>query len=103
MQRTLNKDLKTKTGEEAGISGWVDVRRDQGKMVFLDIRDFSGKVQTVVLPNSEAMEVAKTLRPEWVVEVLGKVNERPEKNRNVGEENGNIELEVISVTFLNEA
>ena len=85
------------------MSGWVDVRRDQGKLIFLDIRDVSGKVQSVVLPNASAMEVAKSLRPEWVVEILGKVNERPEKNRNVGEENGNIELEVISVTVLNEA
>ncbi len=95
--------MKEKTGSEVSISGWVDVRRDQGKMVFLDIRDFSGKVQTVVLPKSEAMEAAKTLRPEWVVEVLGKVNERPEKNRNPEEENGDIELEVISIKILNEA
>lgn len=102
MQRTLIKDLKTKTGGEATISGWVDVRRDQGKLIFLDIRDISGKIQSVVLPKAEAMEVAKTLRPEWVVEILGKVNERPEKNRVEGE-NGDIELEVLSIKVLNEA
>lgn len=102
MERTLIKDLNTKKGSEATISGWVDVRRDQGKLIFLDIRDISGKVQSVVLPKAEAMEVAKTLRPEWVVEILGKVNERPEKNRVEGE-NGDIELEVLSIKVLNEA
>ncbi len=101
--RVYIKDLKSFTGQETSISGWVDVRRDQGKLIFLDIRDFSGKVQSVVLPNAEAMEIAKTLRPEWVVEILGKVNERPEKNRNPEEVNGDIELEVLSIKVLNEA
>ncbi len=100
--RTYIKDLKNEKGEEVTVSGWVDVRRDQGKLIFLDIRDISGRVQSVVLPKAEAMETAKTLRPEWVVEILGKVNERPEKNRVEGE-NGDIELEVLSITVLNEA
>jgi aspartyl-tRNA synthetase len=103
MQRTLIKDLRGKTGEEVVVCGWVDVRRDQGKLIFLDIRDISGKVQSVVLPKADAMETAKSLRSEWVVEVLGKVNERPEKNRNPEEENGDIELEVLSIKVLNEA
>jgi len=102
MERTLIKDLKDRKGEEVSISGWVDVRRDQGKLIFLDLRDISGRVQSVILPGAEAMEVAKTLRPEWVVEVKGKVNERPEKNKVEGE-NGDIELEVLSIKVLNEA
>lgn len=103
MPRTHIKDLKDYKGKEISISGWVDVRRDQGKMIFLDIRDVSGKVQSVVLPNqTEALEVAKTLRTEWVVEVGGKVNERPEKNKNEGE-NGDIEIEIFSIKVLNEA
>src|SRR5690348_4773103 len=99
MQRTLIKDLHTKKGEEVSISGWVDVRRDQGKLIFLDVRDISGRVQSVVLPNAPAMETAKTLRPEWVVAMRGKVNERPEKNRVEGE-NGDIELEVLEISVL---
>ena len=90
-------------GEEASISGWVDVRRDQGKMVFFVIRDISGRVQAVVLPKADAMETAKSLRSEWVVEIRGKVNERPEKNKNPEEENGDIELEILSIKVLNEA
>ncbi|MBX4181711.1 aspartate--tRNA ligase [Candidatus Parcubacteria bacterium] len=102
MNRTLIKDLKDMVGQEVSISGWIDVRRDQGKMIFIDIRDVSGKVQSVVLPNAEAMETAKQVRPEWVVEVRGKVNERPEKNRVEGV-NGGIELEVLHINVLNEA
>lgn len=102
-KRTFIKDLSGKKGEEVSISGWVDVRRDQGKMIFLDIRDMTGKTQSVVLPNhTEALEVAKVLRPEWVVEIMGKVNERPEKNKTEGE-NGDIELEVLGIKVLNKA
>lgn len=103
MSRTYIKDLEGKKGSEAVVNGWVDVRRDQGKMIFLDIRDTTGKVQSVVLPSqTAALEVAKQLRTEWVVEVRGKVNERPEKNR-VDTPNGSIELEVLEIKVLNEA
>ena len=111
MQRTLIKDLSIhKIGNTGGldnevmIQGWVDVRRDQGKMVFLDIRDVTGKVQAVVLPGqTEALEIAQKLRSEWVVSVRGKVNSRPPKNVKDGVVNGDIELEVMSIEILNEA
>jgi len=103
MSRIYIKDLRNHIGEEVSVSGWVDVRRDQGKLIFLDIRDVSGTVQSVVGPNASTMEVAKSLRPEWVVEMSGKVNERRDKNINIKEENGNLELEVLSVSVLNRA
>ena len=103
MERTLIKDLGGKTGEEVSISGWINVRRDQGKMVFFDFRDRSGTVQGVVLPASEAIETAKELRSEYVVKVLGKVNQRPEKNRNDKVQNGDIELEVLGIEILAKA
>lgn len=102
MSRIYIKDLNKFKDQEVSIYGWVDVRRDQGKMIFLDIRDMSGKVQTVVLPKSEALEDAKILRSEWVVEIQGKVNERPEKNK-VDVVNGDIELEVLGIKVLNKA
>ena len=59
------KDVSAKVGEQVLVKAWVDVRRDQGKMVFLDLRDMTGKVQAVVLPNhTEALEVAQKVRPE---------------------------------------
>ena len=83
--RTYAKDLSKHVGETVTMAGWVDVRRDQGKMVFFDFRDMSGKVQCIVLPNHEAAIVlAKEIRPEWVltlevtgIEVLNKAETPP--------------------------
>lgn len=88
---------------EVTIKGWINVRRDQGKMIFLDFRDMTGIVQGVILPGSNAMEVGKILREEFVVEVTGKVNERPDKNKKIGILNGDIELEILHISILNEA
>lgn len=103
MERTLIGDLGARVGQTISISGWVDVRRDHGKLVFLDIRDRSGKVQVVCLPNhAEAVTTAQTLRPESVIEIEGIVNERPEKMR-TEDVNGKIELEVLTITILTQA
>ncbi len=101
--RIYIKDLKDHIGEEVSIAGWVDVRRDQGKMVFVDMRDMTGLVQGVVLPNSAGIELAKEIRPEWVLKIIGKVNARPERNIKVGVQNGDIELEVLNIEVLNVA
>jgi nondiscriminating aspartyl-tRNA synthetase len=103
MERTLISELGKHVGEPVSISGWVDIRRDQGKMVFFDFRDRSGKVQGVVLPESPAMEVAKDIRNEYVVRVEGAVNKRPEKNAQADKQNGDIELEVKQIHVLAEA
>ena len=104
MERVYIKDLKEAAGSKVKISGWVDVRRDHGKLVFMDIRDVTGKVQVVVLPNHKvAHEAAGKLRTEWVVSIVGNVNERPEKMVNEDEMNGSIELEVTEIEVLSEA
>jgi len=104
MSRVYIKDLKDHKGKEVSISGWVDVRRDHGKLIFIDLRDMSGKVQMVVLPNhKEAQEKAGDLRSEWVIEVKGMVNERPEKMVNKDELNGDIEIEVLDISVLNKS
>jgi aspartyl-tRNA synthetase len=102
--RILIADLKNHIDKEVSILGWVDIRRDQGKMIFFDFRDMSGYVQGVILPGAkEAHAVGEKVRPEWVVEVRGKVNKRPEKNIQKEKPNGDIELEILAITVLNEA
>lgn len=97
------KDLKDHIDNEVTIAGWVDIRRDHGKLIFVDLRDGSGKVQMVALPNhEEAHAVANTIRPEWVIEVKGKVNKRPEKMVKEGL-NGDLEIEILEIAVLNEA
>lgn len=96
--------LSEKAGQEVAIKGWVDVRRDQGKLVFFDFRDMSGYVQGVVLPGDDAlMETAKSVRSEFVVEVTGLVNRRPERNVQADKVNGDIELEIKGIAVLNES
>jgi len=51
MQRTLVKDTVNKIGENVLIKGWVNIRRDHGKLIFLDIRDRTGLIQVVVNPK----------------------------------------------------
>jgi aspartyl-tRNA synthetase len=102
-KRNYISDLSDKKQEVVDVYAWVNVRRDQGKMIFLDLRDESGVVQGVILPSSEAMTVGKMLREEFVVKVSGKVNERPEKNKKEGVQNGNIELEILEIDILNES
>lgn len=103
MARTLIGALGQHIGETVTIKGWVSVRRDQGKMVFFDFRDRSGSVQGVVLPQSAAIETAKEVRAEYVVAIEGKVNGRPEKNKNPKIQNGDIELEVLGIEVLAKA
>ncbi|MCX6739406.1 MAG: OB-fold nucleic acid binding domain-containing protein [Candidatus Parcubacteria bacterium] len=102
--RIYIKDLSEHKGEEVKIACFVDVRRDQGKLVFFDFRDVTGRVQGVILPNNtEAHEVATPIRTEWVLEVTGKVNPRPEKNVQAEKQNGDIELEILEIKVLNSA
>ena len=103
MNRTLNKGLPNAVGKTAKIAGWVDVRRDHGKLIFLDIRDRSGIVQVVVTPKApEALEVAKELRAQWVVELEGEVKERGEKMRGEGPLGG-VEVAAQTIRVLSKA
>ena len=80
IDRTKIGELKEKVGQEVTLAGWVDIRRDHGKLIFIDLRDASGKVQMVVLPNhEEAHQTAQEIRPEWVIKVKGLVNKRRKK------------------------
>ncbi|MBX4197784.1 aspartate--tRNA(Asn) ligase [Candidatus Parcubacteria bacterium] len=104
MERVYIGDLKNHVGKEVTIAGWVDIRRDHGKLIFIDLRDKSGKVQMVALPNhKEAHELANTVRPEWVIQVRGMVNKRPERMVNKDEANGDIEIEMLEAKVLSKA
>ncbi len=77
MERTLIAQLRDYIGKEVRIRGRVDTIRDQGKIVFLIIRDRTGKIQTVVLAenNQELFNKIKSLTLESIVDITGKVKE----------------------------
>src|SRR3989344_5461620 len=102
--RIYLNNLHDQTEKEVTVMGWVDTRRDHGKLIFIDLRDRTGKIQMVALPNhSDAHALAEKLRPEWVIAVTGKINIRPEKMINKAEANGDIEIEITNINILSEA
>lgn len=102
--RTLAKDIETHEGKEIELKGWVDVRRDHGKLIFLDLRDRSGIAQAVVTPKDEELhKTADTLRPEWVITLKGTVQKRPAGMENPKLANGAYEILVTGVEVLSEA
>lgn len=74
MKRTYIEDLKDEIGKEIRIRGRVDIIRDQGKIIFLVIRDKTGKVQTVAWhQDEEVFKKAKLLTEESIVDIRGEV------------------------------
>ncbi|MFH1671618.1 MAG: aspartate--tRNA ligase, partial [Candidatus Portnoybacteria bacterium] len=70
----------------------------------IDLRDRSGIIQLVFLPkNNTLYELANMLRSEWVIEVEGKVNKRPDNMINEKIPTGKVEIEVTDLTVLNPA
>jgi aspartyl-tRNA synthetase len=90
--------------KEIELFGWVDVRRDHGKLIFFDLRDRTGKVQLVIKPDDKELhKLAEIMRPEWVIRVKGKVAKRPPEMINPKEATGEFELKVKEITVLAEA
>ena len=107
MQRThyCGNLTEQQIGQEVTLQGWVQKRRDLGGLIFIDVRDRAGIVQTVFNPDisKEALEIAETLRNEYVVEIKGHVIERAEKTKNPNLKTGAIEVQVSDVKVVNEA
>ena len=104
-KRTLSAQTPQHIGEMITVKGWVHVRRDHGKLLFIDLRDRSGLLQVVFHPQTSepAHSAAQELKPEYVVQIKGKVNPRPEKLVNSKLESGAVELEAHEVTILAKA
>jgi len=104
MKRIFNQETTKDLGKEVKVSGWVNTKRSHGKIIFVDLRDKTGFLQLVFSPdNKEAYEIAKDLRTEWVIEVVGKVLARPKGMQNKKVETGKVELKVAKIKVLSEA
>lgn len=106
MNRTISIETPNRVGQEVLLKGWIDARRNMGKIVFLDLRDFKGKVQVVGVPSeldAPSQEELKRIRPEWVVEIRGLVNERGAKQKNPELPTGTVEVLAKAIKVLNEA
>lgn len=97
MERTLASQTVDRVGAEVTLRGWVDTKRDHGKLTFIDLRDRSGIVQCV------GWQKMGELTTESVIELTGTVKSRPEKLVNAEMATGAIEIEVSTYQLLNAA
>src|SRR5438046_4064841 len=82
-------------GQTVTLSGWVHSRRDLGGLIFIDVRDREGRIQTVFDPSDlpkDIFEQAAALRSECVVRITGKVRARPAGTNNPKILTGEIEV-----------
>lgn len=97
MERTFSKECVGKIGEEVRLLGWVNSRRDLGKLVFIDLRDRSGIVQIVCGKETKEVKV------EDVIAVEGTVVERSKTAINTQLDTGTIEIRVSKVEVISKS
>lgn len=97
MKRTLIKNVVESVGEKVLLQGWVDIKRDHGKLTFIDLRDRSGKVQCV------GFEKMSDLTIQSAIELVGTVKARPERMVNKDLPTGTVEVDVEEYTILGKA
>lgn len=101
---TCGELSKTHAGQTVLLQGWVGSRRDLGGLVFIGLRDRHGITQVVINPelvSAEIMKLAESVRYEYVLEVSGKVIERPAGQENKNMKTGTIEVAVDGLKVLN--
>ncbi len=102
--RVLSSEVSKLVNKQVKMVGWVHVRRDHGKLIFIDLRDSDGFTQLVFLPNHKQVhKLAHQLRAEFVIEIEGKVNNRPEKMINKNIISGKVEIEVTNLKILSKS
>jgi aspartyl-tRNA synthetase len=92
-------------GQTVFLAGWVDVRRDLGNLIFLELRDHTGITQVVCNRefSAEAHDKAREARSEYVVGVEGEVVGRSAETVNKAVSTGEVEVRARTILLLNEA
>jgi len=88
-------------GQTVTLTGWNDVKRNHGGVLFINLRDLYGVTQVVANPGSPVFQTAEEVKSEYVLRVTGKVTLRPGANANKNMPTGEIELEASEITILN--
>ncbi len=98
------KDVPQYLDKEIQLYGWVNARRDHGKIIFIDLKDKTGQVQIVFSPDTEEIyPLAETLRSQWVIGIKGIVKARPKGMENEKIALGTMEIEVRDLKIISPA
>ncbi|MCJ7605023.1 MAG: aspartate--tRNA ligase [Dehalococcoidales bacterium] len=94
---------KEHIGQTVTLAGWVNRRRDHGGLVFIDLRDRDGIVQTVFNPevSAGALKTAEEMRTEYVITVTGEVSLRPAGPENLKIPTGEVDVIINQAEILN--
>lgn len=104
MQRTLASQTPEQIGQEITLAGWSASSRDHGGLIFIDLRDHTGIVQLTISPEqATALEIAGTVRDEFVIQAKGTVVERAADLANPNIATGKVEVKVSELTILNKS
>lgn len=99
MKRIYVKKTPEFVGKKVRVCGWASKVRDHGSLVFIDIRDWSGKLQLVL--DSSKIKLSEKVGLEYVIDVIGTVKKREASMVNKNMELGDIEIEVEEIKILN--
>src|SRR5262249_11546242 len=89
-------------GQSVVLNGWVNTRRDQGSLVFINLRDRYGLTQVVFEADKpELVKAAQELRSEFCVAVNGAVSKRLPGKENKNLATGEIEVKATDLVILN--
>ncbi|MFQ3548824.1 MAG: aspartate--tRNA ligase [Armatimonadota bacterium] len=90
-------------GKQLTLQGWVQRTRDHGGLIFIDLRDRTGLVQAVIDPekNPKIFSMAESIRSEFVLEIVGTVQKRPEGTENANLPTGQVEVHIEILNILN--
>ena len=92
-------------GKSVTLAGWVDTTRDLGGIIFIELRDHTGRFQVVADPakNKDVHKVFEALRNEFVIIVKGIVSKRPSGTENSNLKTGQIEMHSTEIELLNKS
>ncbi|MBT4210024.1 MAG: aspartate--tRNA ligase [Candidatus Komeilibacteria bacterium] len=106
MNRIKTTETVGKTSETVLVKGWVNVRRNMGKIAFLDLRDRWGILQVVAVPaelDEASQEILGNIRPEFVLAIEGVVQDRGAKQINKDLATGTVEILAKKIIVLSES
>ena len=94
MNRTLALETISLVGHKVLLKGWVDIKRDHGKLTFIELRDSTGRVQCV------GFNKMSELLTQSAIEIVGTIKKRPEKMINPDMTTGTVEVDVAEYKVL---